>query len=111
MTDKRFSNVVRLFVIGSDQPALVDAEFAHLAKYRWKLRADGTVIREAEKVVKLPRVIVGAGPGQGVVHRDGNKLDNRRANLIYPCSAAEVRVHQALLNRTATRDLWETEIG
>ena len=94
---------VGLAVVGSERPAIVDPEFAHLARYRWKLGLRGLVVREGDKVVKLHRVVVDAAPGVAVVHRDGDKLNNRRANLIYPCTASEARAHETLLRRTATR--------
>lgn len=81
MSDARLSNVARLFVKGSDRPALVDLEFAELARYKWKIGLKGWVVREADRVIKLHRVVTGAAPGVGVVHRNGDKLDNRRENL------------------------------
>lgn len=76
-----FSTVARLFVQGSDRPALVDLEFADLARYKWKIGLKGWVVREGARVIKLHRVVSGAAPGVAVIHRNGDKLDNRRTNL------------------------------
>ena len=103
MTDRRCSSVARLFVAGSDRPALVDVEFAEFARYRWKLDPRGAVIREGDRVVKLAREIVSAARGAAVVHRNGDQLDNRRDNLLYPATLREARAHQVHLRRASIR--------
>lgn len=48
--------------------------------------ADGT-----SPTLRMHRVILGAKPGDIVDHRDGNGLDNRRANLRWATSAENTR--------------------
>lgn len=51
----------------------------------WNLSARGVVIAAAHLsksgTVRIARVLMDAGPGQIVKHKDGNKLDLRRENL------------------------------
>jgi hypothetical protein len=69
--------------------ALIDDEDAHLAQFTWSLARSGgrnklyVQRRDGKTYVKLHRVIMGCQPGDGleVDHRNGDALDNRRANL------------------------------
>ncbi len=64
--------------------ALVDArDFEMLSRHRWYLLAVGYAAQGGGKapMVYLHRVVAGAGPRDLVDHRNGDKLDNRRANL------------------------------
>jgi hypothetical protein len=58
--------------------ALVDEEDAHLAGLYWHLDGSGYAARLG---LRMHRVILGARRGQEVDHANGNRLDNRRANL------------------------------
>jgi hypothetical protein len=64
--------------------ALVDdADYERLARHRWAFHPQGYVFRTVRrKTVLMHREVLGLGPSdKGVDHRDGNPLDNRRANL------------------------------
>jgi hypothetical protein len=69
--------------------AIVDADdYDRIARYNWSLR-NGYARRLAmfggkRRAVYMHREIVGATHGDGlqVEHRNGNKVDNRRANLL-----------------------------
>lgn len=64
--------------------ALVDAEDAPLSEHRWCLSAAGYAVRKLEgKVVFLHRILCDLAPGDGLTvdHINGDRMDNRRANL------------------------------
>ena len=80
---------------------LVDDEDRHFLKaYRWHLNNFGYVITNSSHIngrakrVSLARVILDAADTEHVDHMNGNKLDNRRANL------RAVTRSQNLQNRT-----------
>lgn len=69
------------------------ADLPALSAFRWRLSPQGYVVasrREAGKptVALMHRVLLAAGPGQEVDHINGDRLDNRRANLRL-CSRVE----------------------
>lgn len=74
------------------QAALVDDEdFDWLAQWKWCALFDpsrgkftafrNSALRRKPTGIYMHRVIMGAGPGQLVNHRDGGPLNNQRANL------------------------------
>ena len=77
--------------LSSGLVALVDAaDVPAVTGYRWfPQRSPGTVYAQANTptvngkrtVIRMHRLILGAGRGEFVDHRNGNGLDNRRANL------------------------------
>lgn len=78
--------MIEIVVAGSARPALVDDDFAHLQRYRWRISNNwkGVVFRYGEKRVKLSHAIAGVPPrGFGVVHDNGDLMDFRRFNLIF----------------------------
>lgn len=70
---------------------LVDPEDEHfLVEYKWHIRTDGNSsyaqtalprVNGKRGSTQLHRLIMAAPPGVQVDHRNGNGLDNRRANL------------------------------
>lgn len=74
---------IELQLADTDQVALVDSDFAHLARYRWRLSPKGFVFRHGDKVFRLKHVVFGAQPprGFGIGFANGNQLDCRRENL------------------------------
>lgn len=90
-TDKAGIELVSLKLGNVDQEAvLLRSDFEALQKiglsYSWSLTDTGYVIaseRNAKgRQVTVSRCILGAGPGQTVRFRDGDKLNLRRENLV-----------------------------
>lgn len=63
--------------------ALVDdADYPTLSQFKWYCTSDSYAARTVrKKTIAMHRLITGAQPGQLVDHRDGNRLNNTRANL------------------------------
>ena len=67
--------------------ALVDdATYPELVKYKWHLTSQGyaaatMAINGRRQIITMHRLLVGAQPGQIVDHKNGDRVDNRRANL------------------------------
>lgn len=61
--------------------ALVDeADEALVAAHTWSLNSDGSAVTHGS--VAMHRLIMQAPKGYDVGHRDGNRLNNQRANLM-----------------------------
>lgn len=61
--------------------ALVDeADEALVAAHPWSLNSDGSAVTSGS--VAMHRLIMQAPKGYDVGHRDGNRLNNQRANLM-----------------------------
>lgn len=66
-----------------------DEDFEALSKFKWRVQPDGPreyVVRTAQAeggrvTVRMHRSILNPGPKEPIDHRNGNGLDNRRANL------------------------------
>ena len=67
--------------------ALVEAsDYARVAKHVWRRSSDGYAVRSetsngTKRTVYLHRVVAGTPPGWVTDHINGDRLDNRRANL------------------------------
>jgi hypothetical protein len=74
--------MIELTVVGSNAPALVDDDFADLARYRWRL-GQGYAFRYGDKRIMLHHVVLPEAPAPGLVrdHINRNRLDSRRCNL------------------------------
>jgi HNH endonuclease len=73
--------------LSNGEVAVIDDDFAPLLKWKWQrdsmgYPSRGTSFNGKKRHVRLHTVIMGPAP-EGFVtdHIDGNKLDNRRANL------------------------------
>ena len=65
--------------LGQGRVCLVsDEDFELAARFLWRLRRGYAVV----PTLALHRLIAGAPPGWRVRHRNGNRLDNRRENLL-----------------------------
>jgi len=71
-----------------------DADYALLSQYRWHVNSDGYVRTYWRKpgirstTIQMHLLLIDEKGGRYKDHRDGNKLDNRRANL-RPCTQQE----------------------
>ena len=87
--------------------ALVDDEdYEWLLQWRWRLHAKGRgyVSRwdKSRRSVLMHRVIMNAEKGVVIGHRNGNTLDNRRANL-YAETRSQAGSRQRVRSRGASR--------
>jgi hypothetical protein len=75
--------MILLKVVGSNQSALVDDCWAHLAKYRWRLDKQGYVMRKAGRRIYLHHVVMPGERWPEFVrdHINRDKLDNQSGNL------------------------------
>jgi hypothetical protein len=81
----------KVAVVDDEDYALVCGVPWVAAEKRGKFYAQRSVgPRGARKTVAMARLIMNAGPGLVVDHRDGNTLDNRRANLRLATNAQNV---------------------
>lgn len=80
-------NQMKEIELSSGQTALVDDEdFELLSKHRWYLTKKGYAYRSHRangqpRTMRMHRQILGAPPDKQVDHINGNRLDNRKANL------------------------------
>lgn len=65
-----------------------DADFEHLSERRWSLAHNGYAVRGErhggrQRLIQMHRVVLGLRPGEDRYsdHINGDRLDNRRANL------------------------------
>ena len=100
--------MIKLIVFGSNRPALVDDDFAHLIAYRWRLDDKGHVYRNGSRVYKLRRVILGEPPvGFMIDFNSGDKLDCRRENLrVIPISEKHQNPTWRASNKTGHRGVY-----
>lgn len=76
--------------------ALVDIDdLPRVAVRRWNVSPAGYAVAGRAGCLYMHRVVMGAQKGQQVDHVDGNKLDNRRANLRI-CTNSENRRNQKI---------------
>ena len=76
----------KLIPLTRDKFAIVDAEdYGRLNQYKWHVnisyRGEYAVRCSGLKKIKMHRLLLNAPPGRLVDHRDGNGLNNRKANL------------------------------
>ena len=71
---------IPLGVNGKNGHALVDANFAYLAKDKWALTHYGYARRTTDKM-PMHRLLSGATNGQVIDHINGDRLDNRLSNI------------------------------
>jgi len=86
------SSSIRILLSNSDFTAVIDkGDYPKVSKYRWFLKKDkrtnvlyvATSVRHGEYVetIRLHRLIMNAGPGEDVHHKDFNPLNNKKENL------------------------------
>ncbi len=73
----------KLIPLTKGQVARVDDEdFERLSIHKWSFQSSGYAVRHTQKAhVYMHRDILGATPGIQADHINGDRLDNRRANL------------------------------
>lgn len=90
-----------------------DANLEWLTQWQWRLHSRGYVVRNANRFL-LHRVILDAPSGREVDHINGDKLDNRRANLRLVTHAENMqnRPHPHSRNRSGHRGVsWDAKKG
>jgi hypothetical protein len=65
-------------------------QLPHLRRYRWTRNSEGYAVCFDGKITCMHRLVMDAGPGDIVDHSNGNKLDNRRANLLLAMPGCEI---------------------
>jgi hypothetical protein len=86
-----------------------DEDYDRLSAYRWHQGKAGYVessfrVNGKTRTVRMHRLVMDAGAGQEVDHRNRNKLDNRRENLRLVTSAINKwNVERTTLNKTGHR--------
>lgn len=83
-----YNKFMATFTIKSGEKIIVDDEYLELSKLAWQLNSVGYARRTIRirgsgkyKTLLLHRFIMNAQDGMIVDHINGNKLDNRKANL------------------------------
>lgn len=66
---------------------LIDPEFQYLARFSWGLNNAGYIKGPGGM---LHRIVMGAKKGQEVHHKNHNKLDCRRENLVFTTHSANL---------------------
>lgn len=91
---------IPLGVDAKDGYAVVDEEFAWVDKYKWFKTRQGYVVRnsdykkgEKRHTIRLHRYVTGTTNDDEVDHENGDRSDNRMANL-RPCSGANNRLNR-----------------
>jgi hypothetical protein len=95
-------------------------DYEWLSRWKWRLNADGYVVRDryvgksrGPGKVFLSRLIMQPSQRMEVVYLNGNRLDNRRANL-RECTRSEKQTHGKLYdnNRSGYRGVsWRRQQG
>ena len=103
--------------------ALVDdSTYSDLIKHNWHFTSQGyaaatMTINGRRQLITMHRLLVGAQPGQIVDHKNGDRLDNRRANLRLATAAQNQHNRKPNANTlsdfkgvTRFRDRWQARI-
>ena len=76
-----------IYLYGGKCSTLVDSEYSYLSKYVWYRDSYGYAVRKVKPLggkwtnIKMHREIIDAPKDKFVDHINGDRLDNRRANL------------------------------
>jgi hypothetical protein len=85
-------NTIRIPLVGTDKCALADAgDYSLLSQHKWYLHSAGYARCRGAEGAYMHRMIMDAPEGMQVDHINGDKLDNRRANLRLTDSAGNAR--------------------
>jgi hypothetical protein len=78
---------MKIIELTRGKSAMVDDEdFEYLSQWKWFCSSGGYAVRSVwangkVQAIYMHREIVGAGSGQVVDHKDGNRVNNQRSNL------------------------------
>ena len=92
--------------------ALVDdSDVALVGQYRWYVNPGGyacsqPAIDGQRVTLYMHRVVLGATAGQQVDHANGNKLDNRRANLRFATHSQNQANRHTRMGRSRFKGVW-----
>lgn len=79
-----------------------DGDYSNVCGYLWNQRERGNVeTADPEGQVSLPRWILGVGRGYVILHRDSNRLNCQRSNLI--CLALSDPRYRTFVNMAGTQ--------
>ena len=107
MTDNHLTNDLTVIVpvINSDRPAVIDASDAKIVlAHNWFLHGNGYPIYRIwpNEQMAMHQLIVSKNIGGQIDHINGDKLDNRRANLRY-CTHAQNQMNNKKRSGTSSK--------
>lgn len=95
--------MVKQIKLNLDKKALVDdIDYINLANRKWYVSTWGYAIRkENGQTVTMHIEIMGRQKGKEIDHRNGDKLDNRRANLRFVTATQNLQSRRKFNNNTS----------
>jgi hypothetical protein len=98
----RIEGEIGYVLLADGTEATIDAEDAELVgQYNWCLSGGYVVTYRPLGLLRLHRLVMGDPEGKFIDHRNGNKLDNRKA-FLRPATNAENQYNQGIPSRNTS---------